>query len=224
MDKQLSKEEMDREGFIREVNEEVATENFKRFCRKYGKVLVILAVLAVAGVSGYEYYKAMKRQRIQNESTQYDYAAGLVESNKEEALSEFSKLEQAGKTDYAVLSSFAIASIYYADGKKEAADRIMDRVAENKKIPEAFRNLAKVSQTLHGQDTEFTEKTLMKIAQIENEVSSYKPVLTETKALLAYRNKDKAKTISFYQEVLNDNNASEEMKARAREVIAYLNE
>ena len=224
MAEQKTREEIEREVFLKEVDEVLAQEKMRKFMKKYGSVFAAIAIIALLATGGYEFYKSVKQARIYRESAAYEMAAALVEKNKDEAIAEFSKLRQAGKTDYALLAAFSLASIYYTDGKVKESEAILTALGSDKKVPKVMRNLAKVSLVYQKQETDFSENTLSEIASVEKDAAMYKPLLTELKALQAYRNKDKAKTVAFYQEILNDKTASEAIKTRAKEVIGFLNE
>ena len=87
--------------FIREVNEQIRSEQLSRFWGRYGIVVVGAAILVVVGAAGAGIYEYWNTSRASNSGDQFLAALTLASENKtDEALKAFAlaMVEKAAET------------------------------------------------------------------------------------------------------------------------------
>jgi hypothetical protein len=93
------------DSFIREVNEELRTDQMKGAWRRFGRYLIALAVLIVLGTVGYKVYEYWDNNQSSGTGDQFIAAMKLADENKgDEALAALDKLEKEGHGDYPILA------------------------------------------------------------------------------------------------------------------------
>ncbi|MDR0252786.1 MAG: tetratricopeptide repeat protein [Brucellaceae bacterium] len=133
------------DSFIREVNEELRSEQVRAVWRRFGPVLIGGAVAVVIGTAvfvGYEYWRESKAAV---SGDQFLAALDLAgQSKNDEALSALKKLETEGAGSYPVLAQLRTATLL--EQKKDMAGAVsaFDAVAADSKAPVALRDVAKL--------------------------------------------------------------------------------
>jgi hypothetical protein len=135
----------DDSSFIREVNEELRSDAFKSFWRRYRPFIIGLAVLVVAGTAalrGWDYWREVTAAR---SGDRFLAALDLAQQGKtDEALTAFSELEQTGDGSYPVLARLRSATVTADRGDKQAAADAFLAAANDGSIPQALRDIARI--------------------------------------------------------------------------------
>jgi len=103
------------DSFIREVNEELRSDQMKGAWRRFGRYLIALAVLIVLGTVGYKVYQYWDDNASSSTGDQFLAAMKLADENKnDEALAALDKLEKEGHGAYPVLARMRAATVLAA--------------------------------------------------------------------------------------------------------------
>lgn len=89
------------DSFIREVNEELRSDQFRGAWKRYGRFVIGLAVLIVVATAGERVYSAWQASRASASGDQFLAATDLAKANKQDdALAALATLEKDGFASY----------------------------------------------------------------------------------------------------------------------------
>jgi hypothetical protein len=110
------------DSFIREVNEELRSDQMKGAWRRFGRYLIALAVLIVLGTVGFKVYQYWDDNASSSTGDQFLAAMKLADENKnDEAIAALDKLEKEGHGAYPVLARMRAATVLSAKGDNAGA-------------------------------------------------------------------------------------------------------
>lgn len=134
--------------FIREVNEELRQDQFRRFLSRYWPVLLAAVVAVLAGVGGWRAYDYATTRKAQDAGGRYLEALNLRRDGKTgEAATAFTAIAKDAPSGYALLARFGLAS---DTGRADpaAGAKLFDAVAADGAVDPALQNLARLRAAL----------------------------------------------------------------------------
>ncbi|CDM58656.1 MULTISPECIES: tetratricopeptide repeat protein [Rhizobium] len=133
------------DSFIREVNEELRSDQVKGAWRRFGRYLIALAVLIVLGTVGYKVYEYWDDNQSSGTGDQFIAAMKLADENKnDEALAALNKLEKEGHGAYPILARMRAATVLAQKGDTPGAVSAFDVIGKDNAAPQAVRDAAKM--------------------------------------------------------------------------------
>ncbi|MEK1896666.1 MAG: tetratricopeptide repeat protein [Rhizobium sp.] len=133
------------DSFIREVNEELRSDQVKGAWRRFGRYLIALAVLIVLGTVGYKVYEYWDDNQSSGTGDQFIAAMKLADENKsDEALAALDKLEKEGHGAYPILARMRAATVLAQKGDTSGAVAAFDVIGKDNAAPAAVRDAAKM--------------------------------------------------------------------------------
>ena len=176
------------DSFIREVNEELRSEQVRAVWRRFGPVLIggaVAVVISTAGYVGYEYWRESKAAV---SGDQFLTALDLAgEKKTDEALSALKKLETEGAGSYPVLAQLRTATLL--EQKKDMAGAVtaFDAVAADSKAPVALRDVAKLRAAYILVDTGSYEDVAKRAETLSADGNPMRGSAREVLGLAAYK-------------------------------------
>lgn len=135
----------DDSSFIREVNEELRSDAFKSFWRRYRPFIIGLAVLIVVGTAALRGWDYWQQKTAARSGDRFLAALDLAQQGKtDEALTAFSELEQNGDGSYPVLARLRSATVTADRGDKQAAADEFLAAANDGSIAQTLRDIARI--------------------------------------------------------------------------------
>jgi hypothetical protein len=133
------------DSFIREVNEELRSDQMKGAWRRFSRYIIAIAVLIVLGTVGKVAYQYWDDNRSSGAGDQFLAAMKLADDQKnDEALAALDKLEKEGHGAYPVLARLRAATVQSQKGDNAAAITAFTDIGKDASVPEAVRDAAKV--------------------------------------------------------------------------------
>jgi hypothetical protein len=133
------------DSFIREVNEELRSDQVKGAWRRFGRYLIALAVLIVLGTIGYKVYEYWDDNQSSGTGDKFIAAMKLADENKnDEALAALETLEKEGHGAYPILARMRAASVLAQKGDTAGAVSAFDVIGKDNAAPAAVRDAAKL--------------------------------------------------------------------------------
>ncbi|WP_075654463.1 tetratricopeptide repeat protein [Pseudochrobactrum sp. B5] len=176
------------DSFIREVNEELRSEQVRAVWRRFGPVLIGGAVAVVIGTAGYVGYEYWRESKAAVSGDQFLTALDLAgEKKTDEALSALKKLETEGAGSYPVLAQLRTATLL--EQKKDMAGAVtaFDAVAADSKAPVALRDVAKLRAAYILVDTGSYEDVAQRAETLSADGNPMRGSAREVLGLAAYK-------------------------------------
>lgn len=204
------------DSFIREVNEELRSDQMKAIWKQYGALIVAVAVAIVVGTAGVRGYQYWSGKRASASGDEFMAAMKLSSENKTaEALAAFQKLEKDGYGSYPVLARMRAATLQAEKDPKAAAAEFAS-IGADTSAPAAIRDAAKLRAAWLMVDT---AKYADVSAQVEELTAPQDPMrhsAREVLGLSAYKNGDFKQAKQWFQSINDDLQTPGNIRNRAR--------
>lgn len=208
------------DSFIREVNDELRSEQMRAIWTRFGRILIgiaILIVLGTAGKVGYDYWHKMSSSASGDE---FLAALNLARDNKaDEALAALADLEKEGYGSYPVLARLRGASIKANEGDTEAAIATFSEVGKDSSVPAALRDAAKLRAAYLLVDTGTYEQVSAEAEALSTPQHALRHSAREVLGLSAFKAGDKAKAKEWFDQIISDGESPRNLANRAQIIL-----
>ena len=137
------------DSFIREVNDELRSEQMSKVWKRFVWSFIGLAVLLVVGTAGYRGYEYWHNNNASAFGDRFLTALELANSKKtDEALAALSALEKDGSGSYSVLARLRAATLQSERGDKAAAIASLQAIGKDGSVLEIVRRRRKAARCL----------------------------------------------------------------------------
>lgn len=144
----------DNEAFYREVDEEVRREQLTGYWKRYGKAMVAAIILVLAAVAGFLWWQQHKLEQAGAHGEVLTAAFDDIQAGKaKEAGAKLDQLVKEGGPGYQAAATLTQADYAIQNNQTAAAIAAFRKVADDKNLPEPYRNLALVRMTALQFDT-----------------------------------------------------------------------
>jgi hypothetical protein len=192
------------DSFIREVNEELRSDQMKAIWKQYGLIILGIAVAIVIGTAGYRGYTYWSNVQASASGDRFLEAMKLATENKpDEALAAFEALEKDGYAAYPVLARMRVAALQAAKDPK-AAIASFDEVAKDQKVPDAIRDVARLRAGWLMVDTAPYDDVSKEIEVLTDPQNPMRHSAREALGLSAYKNGNFKQAKDWFQAIAND--------------------
>lgn len=208
------------DSFIREVNEELRSDQMRMVWRRFGRVLIggaVLVVLATIGKVGYDHWRDSEASAAGDR-----FLAALTlarEGKNEEARQALAELEKDGFGAYPVLARMRAASLKAEEGDAQAAVAAFGAIARDSAVPEALRNAARLRAAYLLVDSGSYEEVSAEAEQLATPQSALRHSAREVLGLSAYRHEDYARAKEWFDAILNDAESPRNVANRAQMLL-----
>ena len=205
------------DSFIREVNEELRSEQMRKFWQRYGIVFIGAAALIVIGAAGAGIYDYWNSSKANASGDQFSAALKLVEEGKnDEALSAFAALETDGHGSYPVLAKFRAAAVHAEKGDAAAAITAFTALGNDRSVPDVFRDTAKLRAGWLMVDTATYDEVSALVEVLSSDTHSMRGSAREILGLSAYKHGDFAKAKQWFDLLANDAQTPRNVNSRVQ--------
>ncbi len=207
---------------IREVEEELRHERYKRLWDRYGLYVVVaalLVVLAVAGWRGWEWYSA--RQQAAS-GARFESAMQLARSGQHaEAEAAFKQIAQDGTAGYRVLARFRLAA-ETARTDKAAGAAAFDALAADNSIEPAMRDIARLQAGYLLVDTASVDEMRQRLEPLAGPAAPFRHSANELIGLAHMRAGETEAAARIFTAILNDQETPPSMRQRVQVLNALV--
>ncbi|MET3614732.1 hypothetical protein ABID16_003069 [Rhizobium aquaticum] len=210
------------DSFIREVNEELRSDQMKAIWTQYGLMIVAIAVAIVIGTAGYRGYVYWSGLQASASGDKFLTAMKLASDNKtDEALAAFAQLEKDGYGAYPVLARMRTATLKAATDPKAAVAEL-DAVASDTKVPDAVRDVARLRAGWLLIDTAPYADVSKEVEVLTDAQNPMRHSAREALGLSAFKNGDFKQATDWFQAIANDATTPVNVGNRARIMLDLL--
>jgi hypothetical protein len=207
---------------IQEVDEDLRRDQYHKLWKRYGGYVIGAAVAVVLVVAGYQGWQEWQSRLRQKEAAQFAAAEDLLTQGKTaEGMEALSHLVADGKTGFAIAAGMRRAEQQAVQGDVAGAVASFDQIAASS-ASAFYRDLATLKSAMLSLDTADPAKLEQKIAPLAAISNPWHFSATEVMALLAQKQGDSQKAVSFYKQLADDLQAPSGIRARAAEMLAVL--
>ncbi|THF53732.1 tetratricopeptide repeat protein [Allorhizobium terrae] len=205
------------DSFIREVNDELRSEQMQRAWRRLGPIIITLAVLVVLGTAGYRVYDYWTDDRSSQSGDQFLAAQKLAADGKtDEALKAFEALEKTGFGSYPVLAEFRSASLLAQKGDAKGAIAAFQALGKDNAVPEALRDVAHIRAGWLLIDNGTYEQVSAEVEALATPANGMRSSAREALGLAAYKAGQLDRAREWFEQIVEDTQAPRNVSNRAQ--------
>ena len=207
------------DSFIREVNEELRSDQMRLVWKRFGRILIgaaVLVVLGTIGKVGYEYWRDSEASAAGD-----SFLAALTlarEGKKEEALAALTNLEKDGFGSYPVLARMRSASLL-AETDVQGAVNAFTAISKDTSVPQALRDAARLRAAYLLVDTGTYDQVSAEAEQLATPQSALRHSAREVLGLSAFKHEDYARAKEWFDAIINDSESPRNVANRAQMLL-----
>jgi hypothetical protein len=208
------------DSFIREVNEELRSDQMKGAWRRFGRYLITIAVLIVLGTVGYKVYQYWDDNQSSGTGDQFIAAMKLADANKnDEAIAALDKLEKEGHGAYPVLARLRAATVLSQKGDTAGAVAALDVIGKDATAPEAIRDAAKMRAGWLLIETGTYEQVSAHVEEMAVPTNAFRHSAREALGLAAYKAGKMTQARQWFQAIADDAQSPRNVANRAQMML-----
>jgi hypothetical protein len=210
----------DDESFIREVNDELRSEQMKAIWRRFGPFILGVAIVIVVGVAGNAAYQWWETSQKSAAGDRFLSALKEASDNKrDEAQKSLESLTKDGFGSYPVLARMRLASLRAEKGDVAAAVSDFSAIGKDKGVPEAVRNAARLRAAWLLVDSGSYDQVAAEVEELAVPSSAMRHGAREALGLAAYKAGDYVKARDWFQLIVDDTEAPSGASGRAHTML-----
>lgn len=210
-------------AFFEEVDEEVRNERFKELVNKYGGYILAVLVVALSFAVGYEKIVQWNISKSEQKNVQYVQALTPA-ADYENNIAALENIVATEKGLYRDMAYLQIASLLLENGQQEKGLEVLQSVHQDTTVTDKIREIAAVKLATYKVDTASYQEIETLLNPIIAKTGAWSAMAKELLAMSAIQNKNMAKAQEVYQELLANDNISDEFKSRINDMLASINE
>lgn len=208
------------DSFIREVNEELRSDQFRTAWQRYGRFVIALAAVVVIGTAGERIYAYWQSGQASASGDAFLAATDLAKANKpDEAIAALEKLEKDGFASYPVLARMRAAALKAEKGDNAGAIADFDAIAKDTAIPAAIQDVAHLRAAWLMVDTGTYEQVSAEAEALTATGNPMRHSAREVLGLTAYRLGDYKRAKDWFQAIGDDQESPRNVGRRAQMLL-----
>ncbi|RVN59072.1 tetratricopeptide repeat protein [Sinorhizobium meliloti] len=208
------------DSFIREVNDELRSDQMKAVWTRFGGIIIGIAVLIVLGTVGKVGYDYWQESSSSQSGDTFLAALNLARENKsDEALAALTELEKDGYGSYPVLAQLRVATLQAQRGETDSAVAAFSEIGRDTRIRAALRDAARLRAAYLLIDAGTYEQVSSEVEQLAVPQNAMRHSAREALGLSAYKAGDYAKAKSWFQQIVDDAQSPRGIMNRAQMLL-----
>jgi hypothetical protein len=211
------------ESFLREVDENLRRDRFEGFAKTYGVWIVAAVVLFLAAVGGWLYWQDRQREKTAESSEELtaiynDIGAG----NIEQASKRLEPLQEADNDVVRALALLTQAAIALEGNDTPAALAKYQAVADDRSMPDAYRNLGLIRATALEFDTIEPAEVITRLQPLVEAGSPWFGSAGELTAMAYLKQGQRERAGRLFASIAEDGQVPETIRSRAVQIAGTL--
>jgi len=213
----------DRDSFLREVDEAVRHDQYKRLWDRYGVYALVLAVVFMVGVAGYKGWSYWRERQAQDAGAMFSQALTLEEgADAAKAQDILSTLAKQGPKGYRVLARFQLAASEAKAGETDKAVAGYDALATDPSVDQILQGHAALqAATLRLDKADYAEME-RRLKGLVDSNSAWKFSARELLGLSAYRLNNMREAERQFSALISDPGTPPNLRERADMMLALI--
>ena len=214
---------MSDDSFIREVNEELRSEQMKTIWRRFGPFLIGGAVAVVLGTAAYMGYQHWVNSNANASGDKFLAALDLAEAGKnDEALAALADLEKNGFGAYPVLARMRAAAVLADKGDTAAAVNAFDDIAADTAVPSPLRDVARLRAGYILVDTGSYDDVAKRVEPLSAYCNPMRSSASELLGLAAWKAGRFDDAVKLFRQLADDPTAVANIRQRANTMLELM--
>ncbi len=207
---------MSDEGFFREVNEELRTDQAKALWDRYGAYVIAAAVVIVLGTGAWVAWDYWTQSRANASGDRFSQALTLARDGKsDEALAALTALETDGYGSYPQLARLRRATVLEAQDKAAEAVAEFDAVVADSSMPQPIRDMARLRAGYILVDHGAYADVSARVEALTTETNALRHSAREALGLAAWKEGRAADALTLFEQIASDAGAPRNVRERA---------
>ncbi|WP_454850340.1 tetratricopeptide repeat protein [Rhizobium binxianense] len=208
------------DSFIREVNEELRSDQMRGAWRRFGRYIIAVAILIILGTAGKVVYDYWDANRSSGAGDQFLAAMKLADENKnDEALAALDKLEKEGHGAYPVLARMRAATVLAQKGDNAGAIASFDAIGKDNSVPEAVRDAGRLRAGWLLIENGTYEQVSAAVEEMAVPTNAFRHSAREALGLAAYKAGNMAQARQWFQSIVDDGESPRNVANRAHMML-----
>lgn len=208
------------DSFIREVNEELRSDQFRSAWKNYGRFVIALAVLIVVGTAGYRGYEYWHENQSSGAGDKFLAALTLANEGKaDEAQAALAALETDGYGAYSVLARMRSATVEAEKGDPTAAIIAFSGIGKDNSVPAVIRDVARMRAAWLLVDNGTYEQVSAEVEAMATPRDALRHSAREALGLSAFKAGDMTKAREWFTQITEDTEAPRNVASRAQMML-----
>lgn len=211
------------EVFLREVDENLRRDQMEQFAKRYGKWLIAAVVLFLLAVGGYLYWQKKQQEKASVQSEELMSIYNDIGSGKTDAAKKrLQPLENASSDVVRSLALLAEAAIALDANDRDTALAKYRAIADDKGIPEPYRNLALLRSTTLEFDKLKPDEVISRLEPLTKPGSPWFGSAGELTAMAYIKQGHKDQAGRLFAAIAADKQVPETIRNRAVQIAGTL--
>lgn len=214
---------MSDDSFIREVDEELRSDQMQNIWKKFKWVIIGIAVSIVVATAGYNYWRSYTQGIAGASGDKFLEAVELSQGGKhDEAIAVLEDLGATGSGEYPALARIRLAAELGNKGDTEKAVEAFDAIVADNSFDETLRRVARLRAGLILVDTGSYEDVQERLEAIAGDGNSFRHSAREGLGLSAFKHGNKEEAYRWMSSIVLDIEAPGGIRTRANVILELL--
>lgn len=207
---------MSDDSFFREVDQELRQDQAKALWDRYGPAAIAIAIAVVLATAAWVAWDYWSTTRANRSGDAYSQALALAgEGRTDEARAALAELEASGYGAYPVLARLRAATLLSEAGDPQGAVAGFDRVADDRSVPAAIRDVARLRAGLVLVDHGAYADVAARVETLTADTNTLRHSAREALALSAWKDGRFADADALFSQIADDEAAPRNLRQRA---------
>ncbi len=214
---------MSDDSFIREVDEELRSDQMKNIWDKYKWLIIGAAVAIVVGTAGHNYWKSYTARIAGESGDRFLEAVELSgEGKHDEAINLLEALGETGSGEYPALARIRLAAEYGNQGEPQKAIEAFDAISADNSFDETLRRVARLRAGLILVDHGTYEDVQARLQALANIGKPFRHSAREGLGLSAWKHNKLEDAFRWFNAISQDGEAPGGIRTRATVMLELL--
>jgi hypothetical protein len=208
------------ESLIREVDEEVRSDEYKKIWDRYGTLFTAAALALVLGVAAFKGWQYYQLKQSEDASTVYFDAVAKANAGKgDDALAALAAIKHPG---FGQLGKMREAAVIGEKGDVTKAVATYDAIIADAKSDPELSDLARIRSGYLLADTAKPDELLGRLGKFDKDGAPWRNEAREIYGLTAWKTKDFAMADRYFNAIFADKDAGPAIRQRAQVMIQLI--